>query len=553
MSALYDTKRTEYMAMATMPTVNKGTFSQKLIIVALVAVVFLRLGSVFFFVSRPAAIVNANPAAAPAANNPALASMIGATDRLLVWAGNGAAPGEHSSDAPGTLSFMDGTGMTTQIMEIPPQTSRIGLCGDGATSPDGQNVALYIGLDAGGLYLMKGADAPAKIADVEGLTCLGGGTFQFSPDGGRFAYIAYEDDAAQSEFADGFLHVANTGDLSEVYTYENVTAFDITNEGAAFVSFFTNDDNEADEAAVLWWSGSAEVEVATLQPNSEDCKFTSAEIAVGADGKYILVLGHRCTSGDTRTAWQLYSIDPSSRTATLAASEFQEGSFAPFARTNQIFFSPDGTHAYFTVPDGITANTVGIKGVGVTDMSLTDVVDRQVVMPTFNGSANAFPHISPDGKWLAVVVTSPDNTNTLNVYDLTNASVAPIVLEAGSQGDTISSLTFTPDSSRLVMIAGGDDTANNSLIAVDLATGNDFRIGRGRFAQGLTISPDGTQVAALDWIIPEDPQEPSYTETVVLTIDNSEKATLYTGAEFGQDGKITNRTFIEPLVWRTAQ
>src|SRR5690606_12255402 len=101
----------------------------------------------------------------------------------------------------------------------------------------------------------------------------------------------------------------------------------------------------------------------------EDCKFTSAQIAVGADGRYILVLGHRCTRGDTRTAWQLYSIDPSSRTATLAATEFQAGSFASFARTNQIFFSPDGSHAYFTVPDGITANTVAIKGVSVADMS----------------------------------------------------------------------------------------------------------------------------------------------------------------------------------------
>lgn len=56
----------------------------------------------------------------------------------------------------------------------------------------------------------------------------------------------------KSEFADGFLHIVNSSDFTELYTYENVTAFDLTDTGAAFVSFFTNDKNEADEAAVIW-------------------------------------------------------------------------------------------------------------------------------------------------------------------------------------------------------------------------------------------------------------------------------------------------------------
>lgn len=522
------------MSMARMPQVNHHASFRKFFVVALAAVVFFLLGSVFFLTSyQPAGAADAS-------------------DKLLVWAGNGPAPGEHSASAPGTLSFMDGTGAATQVMEIPPQTSRVEKCGDGATSADGQNVALYIGLDAGSLYMMKGTDAPAKVSDLNGLACTGGGTFQFSPDGNRFGYISYEADAAQSEFADGHLHIYNTSDLGETYNYENVTAFDIRNDGAAFVSFFTNDKNEADEAAVLWWSGSAEVEVATLQPNSEDCKFTSANIAVGADGKYILVLGHRCKKGDTRTAWQLYSVDPSSRTATLAATDFQAGSFAPFARTNQIFLSPDGSHAFFTVPDGITANTVGIKSVGVADMSLADIVEKQVVMPTFNGAANGFPVVSPDGKWLAAVVTTPNNENTLNVFNLGDPSVAPIVLEAGSKGDTVSNFAFTGNSQRLLAIVGGDKTANNSLVGIDLATGNNFRISRGRFAPSITLSPDGTQVAVLDWTIPEDPKEPAYTKTVIINIDNSEKAEVYVGAVFGADGKIdkTKLTFIEPLVWK---
>jgi Tol biopolymer transport system component len=521
--------------MATMPERNNHASSRKLLVGALLAVVFILLGSVFFFASYHSA------------------SAADASDKILVWAGNGAAPGEHSASAPGTLSFMDGTGATTQVMEIPAQTTRVEKCGDGATSPDGQNVALYIGLDAGSLYLMKGTDAPAKVADLNGLACTGGGTFQFSPDGSRFGYISYEADAAQSEFADGHLHVYNTSDLSEAFDSENVTAFDLRNDGAAYVSFFTNDKNEADEAAVQWWSGTAEVEVATLNPNSEDCKFTSANIAVANDGKYILVLGHRCKKGDTRTAWQLYSVDPSSRTATLAATDFQAGSFASFARSNQIFLSPDGAHAFFTVPDGITANTVGIKSVGTADMSLTDVAEKQVIMPTFNGGANAFPQISPDGKWMAAVVTSPNNENVLNVFNLSDPTVAPIVLEAGSKGDTVSNFTFTSDSKRLIVVAGGDKTANNALVGIDLDSGNNFRIARGRFAPQFAISPDGTQVAVLDWTIPEDPKEPAYTKTVIINVDNSEKAELYNGGSvLDAKGKIdkTKLTFIAPLVWK---
>jgi WD40 repeat protein len=425
------------------------------------------------------------------------------------------------------------------------------LCGDQATSPDGQMVALFIGQDTGSLYLMKGTDAPTPVDDVEALSCLGGGTFQYSPDSARMGYIAFEPGAVQSEFPDGFLHIVNTADLSEAFTTENVVAFDMTNEGAAYVSFFTNDKGEADEAAVNWWSGSASVEVATLQPNSEDCKFTSAQIAVAASGNYVVILGHRCTKGDTRTAWQLYSVNPDERSATLAASDFQAGSYASFSRNNSIFLSPDGNRAYFTVSDGITANTVGLKMVDLADMSLVDVIERQMLVATYSGGANAFPQVSPNGSWLAFVVTSTNNDNTLQLLNLADPSVAPILIEAPSRGDTISSYSFTPDGSRLIAVVGGDNAADNSLVAVDLASGNDFRISRGRFGRSVVISPSGGEVAALDWKVLEDPKEPPYSTTVIINVDNSETATVYTGAEI-VDGKVTNQTFIAPLVWRRA-
>ena len=115
----------------------------------------------------------------------------------------------------------------------------------------------------------------------------------------------------------------------------------------------------------------------------------------------MLILGHRCKKGDTTTNWQLYSVNPSDKSATLAASASQKGAFAAFARSNNIYLSTDGKQALFSVPDGVTANTVGFKRVSISDLSISDVIDKEVVAATYNGSANAFPRVSPDGKWLA--------------------------------------------------------------------------------------------------------------------------------------------------------
>jgi dipeptidyl aminopeptidase/acylaminoacyl peptidase len=169
-------------------------------------------------------------------------------------------------------------------------------------------------------------------------------------------------------------------------------------------------------------------------------------------------------------------------------------------------------------------------------------------MPTYSGSVNAIPRVSPDGRWLAAVVTSPNNENALYIWSLADASVAPITLRAGSAGDAISSLAFSADSSRLVLVAGGSDGADNSLVAVDLATGTDFRVARGRFGSGLTLSPDGGYAALLSWQKVDDPKEPLYANLVAIAIQNSVVTTLYTGAEV-VDGKVSNQTFAFPLFW----
>jgi WD40 repeat protein len=470
-----------------------------------------------------------------------------ANDRLLVWLAPGQNPGEQS--APGQLVFVDGTGGTTPVMDVPAQTSVVMPCGDEATSPDGSHFAFFMGGDTGALYMMSGTDTPVVVdEDLQAMACVGGGTFQWASDSSRFGYIAFEPGAASSEFPDGFMHVYNSASMAEELSTDNVIAFDAAPTGVAYISFFTNDRDEADEAAVFWWSGNAEVEVATLQ-SEEDCFFTSAQVAIAADGKFLLVMGHRCRRGETRTQWQLYSVDPSARSATLGSSDFQPGLFASYARTNNILFSKDGSTALFTVPDGVTANTVAIATVNLSDMSFTVPLERQAVFPTLSGGDNAFPRISPDGSRLATVVTSTSNDNAVYVWNLADLAAAPVVFEAGSTGDTISSMVFTPDSTRLVFVAGGDHGADNSLIGLDLASGNNFRIARGSFSQGIVVSPSGAEVAIMDWEQLEDPQEPPWLNLVAVNVDSSEVVTLFQGSEI-VDGDVTNMQFAYPLVWR---
>lgn len=475
----------------------------------------------------------------------------GETGSILVWKEAGESALRSSPSAAGELGYFSLAGEFTPLQEVPAQTSRVIACGETATAPNGSLFAYYIGLDSGDLFVLPKDGQPARLDGVNALSCLGNGTFQYSPDSTRLAYIAYESDATASEFADGFLKVFETNGLSQVFRAENVTAFDLGNNGAAYVSFYTNSKNEADEAAVFWWDGSTERELATLTPD-ESCKYTSASIGVQPDNNLMLIMGHRCTTGDTRTSWQLYTVNTETRGTTLAASDFQAGAFTPYARTNNIIFSADASTALFTVPDGITANTVSLVAVDLATLTPQTLVERQVVMPTFSGMSNAAPVLSLDGSWLAVVATTPNNENTLHIFDLTNPSLAPITYSAGSRNDVISAMAFTPDNRRLVFIAGSADTgrnSNNSLIAIDLASGSDLRIRRGRFASGLALSPSGNSVVAMDYQVVDDERQPPYLNLVNINIDTSEVNLIFEGAEV-VDGQVTDQHFALPLSWR---
>lgn len=478
--------------------------------------------------------------------------------QILVWtAQNAARPGAQGASVPGEIALMNGAGEITPLLSLPEGTRYVEACGEEATSPNGEYFAFYAGIDTGDLYLMRNQNTPVKLNTNFGVlrtACLGAGSFQYSPDSARLAYVSFEPGSATDDFADGFLKVFETGSGNLVYELESVVAFDLSNELLAFLQFFTDDRGEADEVAVYLWDGSARREIATIIPEDrERCKFVSGSVQVLADGKVAVILGQDCLRTDVHTAWQLYIVDPAQRSATLAASNRitngVTGGYQSFARTNVQYITPAGDTFLFTVPDAITANTASLYQVSASALSPAPLVDRQVVYPGNTTPANSTPRISLDGRWLAVVETSPNADNTLKIFDLNDLSAAPITFQAGSRGDVIASVAFTSDSNRLLAVVGGDDGTNNSIVAFNLESGSNFRVERGRFDKLMVVSPSGDEIVIGDTRILEDPQEPSYLNLVSINVDTAAQTTLFEGAVV-VDGKVESQSFAVPLAWR---
>lgn len=473
-------------------------------------------------------------------------------DQILVWNAPAAEPQRQTADNVGSLAWVDRSGQLTQVADVVAQSSHVQLCGPNAVSSDGSQVALYMGVDGGavaGLYLMTNGGAPVLISDsFQRLGCVGGnGILSFSPDGTRLTYLAYERDY-NSGFADGVLHIVNTTGPSELFDSDRVVAFDQSAGGVAFVNFFVNDRQEADEAALTWWDGNVDREVATFLAD-DDCRYLAAHVEIAPDGQLWLGMGYRCGG---KTTLDLYHVNPTDRSQTLVTSQETGGAFSQTAQTNSIFFTPDSSTVMFTVPDGVTGETASLYSVDVASGQVSTLVDRLAVMPSLAGSANAGARLSPDGNWLAVAITSVNTVeNRLRLWDLTDISAPALVAEPGGSGDVFTYMDFTADSKNLVTVAGGRGGLDNSIMLTDLTaeTLQSNRVRRGTFSQWATLSPAGNEIAILEYQVQEDGvRGPDFLNLVAVRLDTSEVVTLVTGGQV-EGGSVTNVQFAAPLLW----
>jgi hypothetical protein len=468
---------------------------------------------------------------------------------LLLWVADGLSPAQLTPANPGKIVALYGDGTVTELLNLPAGITRLNACGERATSPDGRFFAFYAGGDTGSLYFVDGVNAPSSLAEVNALTCLGMGTFLYSPDSQRLGYINYAADASSSEFPVGALVVADTVNPANQTTFENVTAFDLATGLVSFVSGFADSQGDVTEAGIFVWAGDGNPsEISTLFADN-GCEFRSASLAFVTTEQLIVNLGQRCNG--SRTTWALYSVDIDGRAAGLELSGNAVGSYFAASRPNTVIVAPDGETAYFTYPDGLAQNTVTLRAISLTDMEASDTLAANAIMPRFvagrpfDVTANARPVISPDERWFAIVTNNGNNEAAINILDLNMPELPPLTISAGNRGDTISSMAFTADSAQLLFVSGGNDGGNNSLFTVNLATSIDSRVVRGRFDMPLVVASDNAVAAIPNW-----QSEPENRLTLVgVNLLGNDSTILYDGATFDGDALI-NRRFVYPLSWR---
>ena len=472
-------------------------------------------------------------------------------DQLLVWTAPASAPGNHLANATGDLAYLDSTGTLTTLVKVPDQASHVEPCGANATSPDGRYFAFFMGLDTqlgGTLYMMTDGEAPAAIEqDMQFLGCRGGDSrLQYSPDSSQIGYVAYEPDAKASEFGDGVLHIRNTSDLSEIASFNNVVSFDIGTDGVAFVNFYTDENNLANEAAIFWWDGSVENEVTNFT-SKEGCRYIGSYTQVAPDGQLWTILGERCRN--VGTEWQLYRVDVANKNALLGLAQPASGAMVSYSQINNLFFTPDGSRLYFTLPDGVSNNSVALYMVSMDDLAAPrQLVERDLRVATYSGSSNASPLISPDGTKLAFVRSTPDVDTELHVYDMANPDAAPLIIPTGNRGDTIPFMQYAPDGS-LVYLVGGTGSEGNAILVLRPGSTTPDSVRRGTYSPWAVLSPDGSRIAVLEWVPKtEGVRGDTFLHLMIVDLATRETAQLFQGGEI-IDNQTQNMQFARPLLW----
>lgn len=505
------------------------------------------------------------PSGSPQASPP---QQIESTEQLLVWTAPALQQGEHTATEPGQLAFIQNDGSLIPLIDVPDQSNRIMFCGTGAISSDQRHGIIFMGLDTtigGSLYMMTDGNPPTAFEnDYLGrgygfnfLGCQGGNSrLNFNADNTQLIYTAYERNAKQSVFSDGYMRIINVADLTDVYVQDNVVATAFNEDFLVFVRFFTDDRLKADEAAVfVRRADGSEREVTTFIRETEACEYSSAYANIDPNGQIWLILGEKCGEAE----WQLYRINPDSGETVLMRTENPRGGIKVFVESNNLWFSPNGDYVFYTLADGVTNESMAIYGAPIDDLSNPiTIVERNARFISYSegkyGGENTFPQFSRDGKWMGVAINPPTEENFVAIISLEDPNTPPILASAGSRGDTISYMEFTPDSSKVYFIAGGSNPGDdNSIFVVDVAQGaQPQRVIRGKFNWAARISPDGTRLAVQEWQVqPEGILGPDFLNLVVIGLTDGSRTTLFEGAQVA-NGQVGEVSFAYPMWWRSS-
>ncbi len=494
--------------------------------------------------------------------SPAGEAPAGDIERLLVWIGEGASPASKTPGVPGDVGYLQPDGSVKRVLPLPSNATWVTRCGTAPVSPDGQHFAFFVsepqgGTDLGTLYqLSNAAESAQPVAQTQGLACAADDAFRYSPDSQHLAFIDFAPINARVPFASGTLRVLDTASLSEQVSVANAAAFALEDTRALVVSFFTNVNGQADEAAVLIApldrdATSAATEVVTLFP-APDCRFVSASVANGGEGRIAAALGHNCP-GDPTTV-QLYSVDTAARSAALIMDMPVQGDYSNTARSNRLVAGADDSSVFLTAPDGRRLGSGSLRRVDLDAPSPDDLIIAHStalavhVPQRFTLPEHALSTLSPDGRWLAWVRAANDAQPELHLLDLSAPQLNPVILPAPSIGDRIPFVAFSPDSARVFYTAGTGETAAVYRVD-DLNEGAETLLARGAFGVGV-VAPDGGSVLVMGTDAVEGVRPYTHTDLYLLTEPGTTPTLRFEGLVSDPDsGEPSGARFAVPLHW----
>jgi serine/threonine-protein kinase len=156
--------------------------------------------------------------------------------------------------------------------------------------------------------------------------------------------------------------------------------------------------------------------------------------------------------------------------------------------------SPRGPSVFTVSGDGLLVYLPGVNTYGLDNLRTLVWVDREGREESLEAEPRFYqePRLSPDGRRLAVMVTT-DNNEDIWIYDLVRGTLSPLTFTPGSESGPL----WTPDGRRLLFRSERDESEGGSGLFSQLAdgTGQEMRLmSSSNLPRAVSFSPDGHQL-----------------------------------------------------------
>jgi hypothetical protein len=389
-----------------------------------------------------------------------------------------------------------------------------------AVAPDQNSAVVYVGGENAQpvLYPLGGGE-PRPLGETSGLACTLQRRIQFSPDGVRLAVMQYTGDVSQVNFVVGMLRVITAANGQTVLTLNDVTSYDLYNDGVLFLQLYSGGAGQARTAALRWWDGTQERSIEENIQALEDCQFVAGRSIRLGESVYTL-FGERCDNKGS--SWRLMRSAFAGGNSVNIQTGQAGGRYFLNAGTNDLWPLPATNDLLIAYPNGLAADVVNLARVSAVDGTVT-AVQNSVVIDQHPPSAPRRFVFTPDGNHLAYIRRDGNGAETLYVYSLKTPAEPPQVIAGGNRGDRINAIAWAGDNQRLFYVGQGD---LNGLSVYSLG-GESKVVLRGVF-QNLTLSPDGALAATSEQVRLD--ARDLRNNLVVITTSTQQKTVLVEGA-----------------------